>query len=185
MSYSSQVATDLARNLGGPVTVRELWKQPAQAIGPDFVGAVFTPEDARTSAQRELLRESDDAIAELLSADTIVIAAGMINFGPPATLKTWIDLVTRSGVTFRYTESGPEGLVKGKKLILVLAAGGVYSEGPMAAMNHLEPGIRTSLGFLGLTDVETIWIEGVGMGPESVERALADANAKSRELVGV
>ncbi len=112
------MALDLARRLGGDLTVRELWREPLAPIGPDFVQAIFTPEEQRTDDQRTLLVPSDEAIQELFAADTIVIAAGMINFSLPATLKTWIDHVVRAGVTFRYGESGPEGLVKGKRAIL-------------------------------------------------------------------
>lgn len=184
MSHSRRVATELARELGGNLTVRELWRDPMNPIGPDFVHAVFTPEADRTPEQRVTLWASDEAVADIQAADTVIVAAGMINFGMPAPLKTWIDLISRAGVTFRYGESGPEGLLTGKRLVLVLAAGGIYSEGPMAAMNHLEPALRTSLGFLGLTDVETVWIEGVAFGEGATEQALALAEDRSRELVG-
>ncbi|MES2461979.1 MAG: NAD(P)H-dependent oxidoreductase, partial [Armatimonadota bacterium] len=115
-------------------------------------------------------------------ADMVVIAAGMFNFGMPSTLKTWIDHVTRAGLTFRYGDGGPVGLVQGKKVILVLAMGGVYSSGPMAPMNHLEPHLRTSLGFLGMTDIETVAIEGTAMGPEATEQAVAAARARAETL---
>jgi len=182
-SHSTQVATDLARNLGGNLTVRELWRKPPALIGPEHVMAIYTPEAARTPEQRALLKESDEAIAEVLAADTLVIAAGMINFGMPASLKAWIDLITRAGVTFAYGASGPEGLIKGKRLILVLASGGVYSTGPAASMNHLEPTLRSNLGFLGITDVETIWLEGMSMGEAAVESALSQAKEHTEKVL--
>lgn len=182
-SHSSRVALDLASSLGGDLTVRELWRDPLDPIGPDFVQAMFTPEENRTDDQRALLRPSDAVIEELLAADTVIIAAGMVNFSQPATLKTWIDHVVRAGVTFRYGESGPEGLVTGKKVYLVLATGGVYSDTPLSAMDHLEPALRTQLGFIGLTDVSTIRIEGT-MRP-SAEEALTKAGEQVRELAGV
>ena len=182
-SYSTRFATDLAPKLGDVVVARELWRDPWPAIDPSFVHAVFTPADARTDAQRTILERSDRLVAELKAADVVVIGAAMINFGMPAPLKTWIDLVSRSGETFRYGESGPEGLLKGKRAVLVLAAGGVYSSGPMSAMDHLEPALRGVLGFFGITDVETIWIEGVSMGPEAQEAALTLAQARSEEVL--
>ncbi|MGV3614080.1 MAG: FMN-dependent NADH-azoreductase [Fimbriimonas sp.] len=182
-SYSAQIATELVQGIGGNVTTRALWRDPLPTMGTEFIHAIFTAESERTPEQREALRLSDALIEELRTADVVVIAAGMINFGMPAQLKTWIDHVTRAGSTFRYTAAGPEGLVIGKRVILVLAAGGVYTSGPMAAMNHLEPAIRDSLGFLGLTDLETVWVEGTAFGEEATERALTAAGERSRELL--
>ena len=108
----------------------------------------------------------------------MVIAAGLINFGVPSTLKAWIDNLARAGVTFRYTEAGPEGLAKGRKVYLVLASGGIYSEGPAAAMDHALPYLRDTLGFMGMTDVEVIRIEGVAMGPEAEAQGLDRARAQ-------
>jgi FMN-dependent NADH-azoreductase len=182
-SFSTQVATDLAHKIAGArVTVRNLWQNPLPHIGPEFVQAGHTPEGDRTPAQRQALALSDELIAELKAADIVVIGAGMINFGMPSALKSWIDYVTRSGLTFRYDAAGFEGLVKGKKAILVLATGAVYSSGPMVAMNHMEPELRAVLSFLGLTDVETVLVEGVGLGPERTEKALGEARAKVATL---
>jgi FMN-dependent NADH-azoreductase len=184
LSHSTQVATKLAQEIGGTLTVRELWRNPPPTIGPEFVHAVYTPEPHRTAAQREALAFSDEFIAELRAADLIVIGAGMINFGIPASLKSWIDHVTRKGETFEYGESGPVGLLTGKKLVLVLAFGGVYSSGPMESFDHLAPALHGVLGFLGLTDVETIRIEGVAYGEEAAAKALDGAGERVRELVG-
>ena len=181
-SYSSKVATQLAHDLGGNVVTRDVASHALPAIGEAFVHASYTPEANRTSEQKAALELSDTLIAELKAADVIVIGAAMINFGMPANLKTWVDLVSRSGVTFRYGETGPEGLVTGKTVKLVIAAGGVYSSGPMSAMNHLEPALRTNLGFIGLTDVETVWIEGVAYGPEATEQALISASEKVAQI---
>ncbi len=175
-SLSKKVADELVSQIvGAEVTTRDLMRAPLPHIGPSFIGAMFTPEDARTTEQRRELALSDELIAELKAADVVIIAAGMINFGIPSTLKAWIDHVTRSGITFAYGANGPKGLVEGKKVVLVLATGGIYSSGPMVAHNHVEPHLRTSLGFIGLTDIETVVIEGGIRGPESVEKALTDA----------
>lgn len=182
-SLSTQFATELADALGGNRTVRELWRETLAPIGPDFLQALFTPADSRTPEQDALLAPSDQAVAELQRADVIVVGAGMINFGMPAQLKTWIDLITRAGLTFSYNETGPQGLLTGKRLVLVLASKGVYTTGPMQAWDHLEPALRTNLGFLGLTDVETVRIEGVGSGEEATAQALTAAAARVREVV--
>jgi len=181
-SLSSRVALDIARRIGGELTVKELWKSPLPQIGPEFVQAVFTPSDFRSEQQQALVEPSDQAVRELLDTDTLIIGAAMINFSLPAALKTWIDYVSRAGVTFRYTENGPVGLVTGKKAILVLATGGVYSEPPMKEFDHLEPVLRTQLGFLGITDVETIWIQGTMLGPGAEERSLDQANERVEAL---
>jgi len=99
----------------------------------------------------------------------------MINFGVSSTLKTYIDYILRAGATFRYTANGPEGLVKGKKAYIVRASGGVYSEGAHKPFNFQEPYLKHVLAFIGVTDVETIHIEGIAFGPEAAEKALAAA----------
>lgn len=179
-SISTRMAAELAQNVTGAnpsrLTVRDLVQNPIPHISPDFVQALGTPN-------HEALALSDQLVAELQAADVVVIAAGMINFGVPSTLKAWIDHIARAGVTFRYTENGPEGLVKGKKAILVLSQGGIYSSGPAQVMDHLEPYLRHTLGFIGLTDIETVLVEGVAMGPEAAEKTLAQAADKARSLV--
>lgn len=185
-SLSTQIATELAKKIeNSQLVTRELWRDSLPHITPELIGAVYTPAEARTAEQVKSLALSDELVAELKAADVIVIGAGMINFGIPSTLKTWIDHIVRAGVTFSYGEAGPEGLVQGKKLILVLASGGVYSVGPMASFNHVEPYLRSSLGFLGLTDVETVLIEGTAMGPEATEQAVVNAKAKAETLAAL
>lgn len=181
-SYSTRVANDLAQRLGGQLTVRELWRRPLAPIGPDFLQAISTPEDQRSDMQRTLILPSEQVIDELLAADTIVIGAGMINFSLPATLKTWIDYVVRAGVTFRYGQAGPEGLLNGKRAILVLATGGVYTEHPMNAFDYLGPVLRAQLSFLGITNVTTIPISGTMLGESSAETAITLAAERVREL---
>lgn len=181
-SHSTRVATELAAALGGNRTVRELWREPLPPIGPAFVQAMFTPAADRTPEQHGLLAVSDEAIAELQWADVIIVAAGMINFGMPAVLKTWIDLITRAGVTFSYATGQPVGLLTNKRLILVLATGGVYTTGPLQALDHLGPALSANLGFLGLTDVETVRVEGVALGEDATAQALALAAERVREV---
>ena len=179
-SYSTKVARLLAdklasRSLDSTVVVRDLMREPLPHIDDRFVAArALAPENV-TAAQREALTVSDMLLKELFAADTIIIAAGMINFGIPSNLKAYIDYIVRPGVTFKYGEKGPEGLIKGKKVYLVLARGGVYTQGPMQQLNFQDPYLRTTLGFIGLTDIEVITVEGVAFGPEAAERAVRSA----------
>jgi FMN-dependent NADH-azoreductase len=132
-------------------------------------GIVETPEAERALAL------SNELVAELKEADVIVIGAPMYNFGMPSTLKAWFDHVLRAGITFRYSEAGPEGLVTGKKAVVVEARAGLYSEGPAAAMDSQEPHLRTLLGFMGVTDVAFVRAEKLAFGPEAAEAAIAEA----------
>lgn len=178
-----QLVDDLAsKTAGSAVVERDLARAPLPHIGSDFSSAIrLAPED-RSAAQAEAIAVSDAAVDELLAADTIVISTGFINFGVSSIVKSWIDHVARAGRTFRYGENGPVGLATGKKAYLVIASGGIYSSGPAATLDFAEPYLRSVLGFLGITDVETIRIEGVAYGPEAAEKAVSAAEEKAREL---
>ncbi len=115
----------------------------------------------------------------MLKADIVVIAAGMINFTIPSTLKSWIDYVAHPGRTFSYSEAGPKGLATGKQVILVAATGGVYSD--KRALDFQVPYLKHVLGFLGMTDVEVIDVEGTAFGPDAAEQAVAAASRKLHE----
>ena len=179
-SYSTRIARSLAAKLasrspGSMVVVRDLAREPLPHIDDGFVVARSLPPEKLTAAQKAALTVSDTLLKELFAADTIIIAAAMINFGIPSNLKAYIDYIVRPGVTFKYSEKGPEGLVKGKKLYLVLARGGVYTQGPMQQLNFQDTYLRTTLGFIGLSDTEVITVEGVAFGPEVAERAVSAA----------
>lgn len=137
-----------------------------------------------TPAERDAIALSDALIAELREADLIVIGAPMYNFGMASTLKTWFDHVLRARVTFRYTEAGPEGLLEGKKAVVVESRAGLYSEGPSAAMDFQEPHIRFLLGFMGIDDVTFVRAEKLAFGPEAAERSIAEAVAELSRLAG-
>jgi FMN-dependent NADH-azoreductase len=182
-SYSNRVAANVldeltARNPGATVTVRDLAREPLPHVGDDFVAATRGPNGPQTDAQRALLARSDELVDELFAADLIVIAAPMINFTIPSNLKAWIDYVARAGRTFRYSEKGPEGLVKGKQVIIVAARGGVYSAGPGSALDFQVPYLKSVLGFIGLTDIEVLEVEGTAYGPDAAEKAVVAATAK-------
>lgn len=186
-SYSSRVARSLADKLaarapGSTVVVRDLTRDPLPHIDDSFAAARNLPPDVLTPVQKAALALSDTLLNELFAADTIIIAAGMINFGIPSNLKAYIDYILRPGVTFKYTQEGPEGLVTGKKVYLVLARGGVYTQGPMQSFNFQDPYLRASLGFIGLDDIEIITVEGIAFGPEVAAKAVDAALARVSTL---
>ena len=135
------------------VTLRDIGGSHLPLITGDWADARLVEPEARTPAQSDLLALSDTLIAELQAADTIVIATPIYNFGTPAALKAWMDLIARPGVTFRYTENGPEGLLTGKTARIIASSGGVPIGSPA---DHLTPHLRFFLGFIGITDVTVI-----------------------------
>ncbi|KZS51271.1 MULTISPECIES: FMN-dependent NADH-azoreductase [Rhizobium] len=186
-SLSTPIAVDLAEKLksqnpGSLVVRRDLATNPLPHIDDLFTGAIRKPAEARTAEEIAAIKTSDELVNELFAADTIVISTGLINFNIYSSLKTWIDNVARAGVTFKYTESGPVGLLTGKKVYVVLASGGVYSQGPAAPLNHAVPYLKSVLGFLGITDIETIYVEGLAFGPEAAEKAIDAAKSRVQEI---
>jgi FMN-dependent NADH-azoreductase len=138
------------------------------------ISSFFTAAENRTPENREAIRHSDEAIKEIMEADILVIGAPMYNFSIPSTLKAWIDHIIRAGITFKYDEKGPKGLVVGKKAYLAVASGGVYSEGPMQPYDFVTPYLQTVLGFIGITDLTIIRAEGTSM-PQTKDLAIETA----------
>jgi FMN-dependent NADH-azoreductase len=166
-------------NADSTVKIHNLVKHPFPHLEEVHLNSFFTPLESRTPELTEAVKHSDDAIAELQEADAIVIGVPMYNFSIHSTLKAWIDHIARAGVTFRYGENGPEGLVKGKKVYLAIATGGVYSEGAMKAYDFTEPYLKSVLGFLGMTDVTAYRVEGVNMPQfkdNAMDKALSSIN---------
>lgn len=159
--------------------VRDLAANPHPVLDEAALGALFTPPDQRTPEQAARVALDDALIAQTQSADVIILGVPMYNFGVPVQLKTWIDAIARAGVTFRYTENGPEGLIKGKKVYLALARGGIYRDTPNDSQ---VPYLKTVLGFLGMTDIECVYAEGLAMGEETALQAFASAEAQLDEL---
>ena len=131
-----------------------------------------------TDAEHAARKLSDELIAELRAADTIVIGAPMYNFSVPTSLRAWFDYVLRAGETFSYSEAGPKGLLGGKRVIVIESRGGLYSEGPAGAADFQEPYLRHLLGFVGLTDVTFVHAEKIGYGPDARSAALTQAKAR-------
>ena len=142
-----------------------------------WIEANFTPEESRTDRHRAALELSDSLVAEMQAADVLVIGVPMYNFNLPASLKAWIDMVARARLTFRYTENGPEGLLKGKKAYLVVATGGVPVGSPV---DFATPYLRHVLGFVGITDVEIIAADRLN---SEAEEAMDAARARIAELI--
>jgi len=139
----------------------------------------FTPPGQHTEEHREAIRHSEEAIRDVFDSDILVIGAPMYNFSLPSALKAWIDHIVRAGKTFSYSEKGAAALVNGKKTYLVIASGGVYSDGPMKERDFAEPYLRWILGFIGLTDITTVRVEGLAI-PGLKEGALEKAAAGIR-----
>src|ERR1700722_11249399 len=140
-------------NPTGKVITRDLAASSLKTIDAAWVGAAYTPKDARSAEQKEALALSETLLAELRAADEYVFGVPMHNFSVPAVLKLWIDQIARVGETFSYADGTPKGLLHGKKAHFLLATGGVYGAGTaMASFNFVEPYLRTFFGFIGVVD---------------------------------
>jgi FMN-dependent NADH-azoreductase len=159
---------------GSNVNEVNLGKHPFPHLDEIQIQALRTPQDNRTTAHFELLKQSDEAIKDLTEADIVVIGLPLYNFGITSSLKTWLDNVVRAGVTFSYSENGPKGLLSDKKVYVAMASGGIYSDGPMQPLDYATPYLNTILGFIGLTDVSIIRAEGFAI-PALQETALDKA----------
>jgi FMN-dependent NADH-azoreductase len=177
-SESSRVAGNIvarlsAANPGANVTVRDLGAKAHPVLDEAALGALFTPLEQRTPEQAARVALDDALIAEVQAADVVVIGAPMYNFGMPIQLKAWFDAIARAGVTFRYTESGPEGLLKNKKVFVATARGGIYPDDADPQVPH----IRMLLNFLGMTDHSFVYSNGQSMGPDAAGKGQAEADA--------
>jgi FMN-dependent NADH-azoreductase len=163
------------------VVRRDLGENPVPHLTTHTLNGVRgTPQTHAEHRAREL---SDQLIAELRDADTIVIGAPMYNFGVTTGLRSWFDYVLRAGETFSYSAAGPKGLLEGKRVIVVESRGGLYSEGPASAVDFQEPYLRHLLGFIGLTDVTFVRAEKIGYGPDARTASLKQAKLDIAALV--
>jgi len=160
--------------------VRDLNLAPHPVLDEAALGALFTPASQRTPEQAARVALDDALIAEIQAADVVVVGVPMYNFGVPAPLKNWIDAVSRVGVTFRYTEKGPEGLLKGKKVYVALTRGGNYRNTPADTQ---VPYLTTVFTFLGLDDVRFVYAEGLSLGAAAEQTAIASAYEQIEEAV--
>jgi FMN-dependent NADH-azoreductase len=184
-SQSTKLARTLveritAANPGATLTVRDLAANPHPHLDEAALHALFTPADQRSAEHHARVALDDALIAELKAADVVVIGAPMYNFGISTQLKNWIDAISRAGVTFRYGATGPEGLLTGKTVYVALTRGGMYRNTPADTQ---VPYLTMVLGFLGMKDVKFVYAEGLAMGPEAAEKAMASASTQIDEAV--
>jgi FMN-dependent NADH-azoreductase len=170
-----------AKTPNAKIITRDLDANPLPHLSGTAVGAAFTPPEARTAEQKEAIKLSDTLVSELLSSDVLVISSPMWNFGMPSVLKAWIDHIVRAGVTFSFSPEGLKGLVTGKKAYIVISSGSVFSEGAFASYDQFVPSIKTALGFIGLTDVEILRVEGTN-DPVKAQSAISQAKIKADAL---
>ncbi|MDR2689374.1 MAG: NAD(P)H-dependent oxidoreductase [Azoarcus sp.] len=172
-SHSSRIANLVTARLlalhpDARVRLRDLGRDPLPVLDAFAVSALFTPAEQRTPEQVARIAHYDVAIDEIQAADTVVLGVPMYNLGISVQLKSWIDAISRAGVTFRYTATGPVGLVKGKKVYAALSRGGIYRD---TALDTQAAYLKVVLGFLGMSDVQFIYGEGFAMGEEAAQRA--------------
>jgi FMN-dependent NADH-azoreductase len=175
-----RVRASLPDPASAATTVRDLGRTPHPELNEAALQALFTPAEHRTPEQAARVALDDALIAELQAADVVVLGVPMYNFGVPAALKNWIDAISRAKVTFRYTAKGPEGLLKGKKVYVALTRGGQYRNTPADTQ---VPYLQTVFSFLGMTDVQFVYAEGLAMGPDAEQLALAAAQTQIEEVL--
>jgi FMN-dependent NADH-azoreductase len=186
-SHSSRLASAIVARLRetnprATLTVRDLARTPHPVLDESGLGALFTPADQRTPEQTARVALDDVLIDEIRAADVVVLGVPMYNFGVSAQLKNWIDAISRAQVTFRYTDKGPEGLLKGKRVYVGLTRGGRYRNTPADSQ---VPYLKTVLGFLGMSDIHFVYAEGLAMGTQAEQDALASAQTQIDEALPV
>jgi len=180
---SSTLANELVARLrehGAEVIRRDLARDPVPHLDAERFAALISSKEKRTSGQEQLVAYSDGLVAELKRADVIVLGLPMYNFGLPSTLKAYFDHVARAGVTFKYTDKGSVGLLAGKKAYVVAARGGFYAGKPSDTQSAY---VRDFLAFLGITDVEFVYAEGLAVGDAQRTAALANARSRIESLI--
>ncbi|MCO7254448.1 NAD(P)H-dependent oxidoreductase [Dickeya oryzae] len=181
--FATEIANGIQMQLVGSLTVRDLVANPAPHITSAYIKGRMVAPDVRTAEETEAVERAMELVDELRAADVIVLGSGMMNFGPSSQLKAWIDNITWPGITFNYEAGVPRGLLTSKKVYLVTAAGGVFSQGVYAPFDFQTNYLLHMLGFIGLTDVELIRIEGTVHGPEAAQAALASADETVKSLL--
>ena len=176
-AQTNQLADYVIEKLqGNHIVVRDLAQQPLPYF--DATAATAVRGEPKNNEEKQLLALSDELVSELKNAETLVIGAPMYNLGIPTQLKTYFDFIARPRVTFQYTANGPEGLLKGKKAIVLASFGGMYDEN-----NNVTNYLKAILGFVGITDVQFAYVKGIGLGAEAIEKAQRSARNKIDEIV--
>ncbi|MCF7453577.1 FMN-dependent NADH-azoreductase [Vibrio sp. A1-1] len=174
-SQSNKLVEDFIKNVDqDKLTVRDLAANPLPVLDFAVATALRATEDL-SQEQQAVVELSDTLIEEVKAADTLVIAAPMYNFTIPTQLKNWIDLIARAGVTFKYTENGVQGLIEGKKAIVITTRGGIHKDSPT---DNVTPYLRTVLAFVGITDVEFVYAEALNMGEDFAAKGISEAQSQ-------
>lgn len=177
-SQTNQLSDYFVSQLAGKnVVIRDLAANPLPHF--DATAATALRGQPTSAEENALLALSDELVAEIKNADTLIINAPMYNFHIPTQLKSYFDFIARPRVTFQYSEKGPEGLLKGKKAVVLAAFGGFHQNQPTDLVTSY---MKAILGFVGITDVQFVYVEGIGFGPEAVEKAQAQAKAEIDKL---
>lgn len=172
-SQSSQLVDYLKSKISANIVEHDFGVNPLPYY--DLDAATGTRGEPKTAEQQKAFELSNQLIGEVNKSNVLVFGVLMYNLGIPAQLKTYIDYLNRAGVTFRYTANGPEGLITGKKAVVILTYGGTYKDG-LADLPKLY--MQTVLNFIGITDIEFVYAEGIGYGPEAIEKAQQSAKAE-------
>jgi len=183
-SVSRQLTRDFiqqwqAAHPGDQINVRDVAANPLPHLDTDLLGGWMKPAEQRSMPEQEAFERSNQLTDELLAADVLVMAAPMYNFTIPSTLKAWLDHVLRAGITFKYTPTGPQGLLQGKRAIVLTARGGIHAG---AGSDHQEPYLRQAMAFTGIHDVEFIHAEGLNMSGDFHEKGVNQAKARLAAL---
>jgi FMN-dependent NADH-azoreductase len=179
-ALASHFQQQAAARDGVAVTHRDVVANALPHLAIEELGAWQTPADERTTEQQALAAHSDELLAELRANDVLVLAVPMYNLGIPSQLKAWFDRVLRAGETFRYTENGPQGLIEGKRAIILAARGGQYAG---TEFDSQTPHLKTMLGLMGISDVEVVFAEGLNMGDAHRDAAMKEAFQAIDQLV--
>ena len=186
-STSSKIAKILIdcieKKIATTVTIRNLFSPAIEHIDADFIGSAYRPLDHKTIADADVLKISDELISEIKEADNVVIGTPFWNFSMPSVLKAYMDNIARVGVTFKYTDKGPVGLIEGgKKIAICIASGGVYSSSDHSVLEANMKIFETFFKFIGFTSVDFITLEGVARGDDALKSGLAKAEQKADEV---
>jgi FMN-dependent NADH-azoreductase len=186
-AMSTRVADDIvarlrAKHSNHTFTLRDLAAAPHPTLDETALKALFTKPEDRSAEQNARVALDDALIAQIQAADLVVLGVPMYNFGVSTQLKNWIDAIARAQVTFRYTATGPEGLLTGKTIYLALTRGGTYRDTPFDSQ---VPYLKTMFAFLGMTDLQFVYAEGLAMGPEAVQHALSSVQTQIEQVIPV
>lgn len=174
------IASWQAAHPADQIKVRDLTVEQVPHLDANLLGGWMTPAEQQSAAEQAALALSNRLTDELLDADVLVLAAPMYNFAIPSTLKAWLDHVLRAGVTFKYTDAGPQGLLSGKRAFVLTARGGIYAG---SNQDHQEPYLRQALAFVGIHDVSFIHAEGLNLGGEFMEKGVSQAKAQLAQAI--